>query len=70
MFLLKIGVPQTCFEISLAWSSSKVRLWIHKGSIRNNPWSKSYNFLMEDRDFQKDRFPPLCEQGDDICQIK
>ena len=23
MFLLKIGVPQTCFEIVLTWSSSK-----------------------------------------------
>ena len=23
MFLLKIGVPQTCFEITLAWASSK-----------------------------------------------
>ena len=23
MFLLKIGVPQTCFEILLTWSSSK-----------------------------------------------
>ena len=23
MFLLKIGVPQTCFEIALTWSSSK-----------------------------------------------
>ena len=25
MFLLKIGVPQTCFEIALTWSSSKGR---------------------------------------------
>ena len=25
MFLLKIGVPQTCFEIALTWSSSKSR---------------------------------------------
>ena len=23
MFLLKIGVPQTCFKIALTWSSSK-----------------------------------------------
>ena len=30
MFLLKIGVPQTCFEIALTWSSSKGRTWIHK----------------------------------------
>ena len=25
MFLLKIEVPQTCFEIALTWSSSKVQ---------------------------------------------
>ena len=25
MFLLKIGVSQTCFEIALTWSSSKVQ---------------------------------------------
>ena len=48
MFLLKIGVPQTCFEIALTWSSSKVVLWIHKVSIRNNLWNKSYSFLMEE----------------------
>ena len=36
MFLLKIGVPQTSFEIALTWSSSKVELWIVKGFIRNN----------------------------------
>ena len=23
MLLLKVGVPQTCFDIALAWSSSK-----------------------------------------------
>src|SRR3954466_2517896 len=27
MFLLKIGVSQTCFEIALTWSSSKVGRW-------------------------------------------
>ena len=26
MFLLKIGVPQTCFEIALTWSSRKNRI--------------------------------------------
>ena len=26
MFLLKIEVPQTCFEIALTWSSSKNRI--------------------------------------------
>ena len=36
MFLLKIGVSQTCFEIALTWPSSKVGLWIHKGSIRDD----------------------------------
>ena len=36
MFLSKIGVPQTCFEIALTWSIGKIRPWIHKGSIRNN----------------------------------
>ena len=25
MFLLKIGVPLTCFEVALTWSSSKSR---------------------------------------------
>ena len=48
MFLLKIEVPVTCFEIALTWPSSKVRPWIHKGPIRNNLWNKSYSFLMEE----------------------
>ena len=34
MLLLKIGVPQTCFEIALTWSSSKGQFldtqWIHQ----------------------------------------
>ena len=33
MFLLEIGLPQTCFEIALTWLQAKVRLRIHKGSI-------------------------------------
>ena len=48
MFLLRFGVPQTCFEIALTWSSGMIRLWIHKGSIRNNLYNKSYNFLIEE----------------------
>ena len=48
MFLLKIGVPQTCFEIALTWSLGKIRLWIHKGFIRNDLQNKSYIFPMEE----------------------
>ena len=37
MFLLKIGVPQTSFEIALTWSSSKGRTldtqWIHQEQL-------------------------------------
>ena len=74
MFLLKIGVPQTCFEIALTWSSSKVGLWIHQGSIGNNLENKSYNFSREKmrvwptgsatihRHVKKDVFPKLYEQ--------
>ena len=49
MFLLKIGVPQTCFEIALTWSSSNGWTWIYRGFIRNNIQNKSYDFLMEER---------------------
>ena len=42
-----IGVPHTCFEIALTWSSNKGRTWIYKGSIRINLLNKAFNFLME-----------------------
>ena len=48
MFLLKIKVPQTCLEIALTWSASKVGPWIHKGSIWKKLLNKSFNFLMEE----------------------
>ena len=47
MFLLEIGLPQTCFEIALTWFQAKVWLWIHQGSIGNNLENKSYNFSRE-----------------------
>ena len=74
MFLLEIGLPQTCFEIALTWFQAKVRLWIHKGSIENNLENKSYNFSKEKvrvwptgsatiyRHVKKDVFPKLYEQ--------
>ena len=74
MFLLEIGLPQTCFEIALTWFQAKVRLWIHKGSIGNNLENKSYNFSKEKmrvwptgsatihRHVKKDVFPKLYEQ--------
>ena len=47
MFLLEIGLPQTCFEIALTWFQEKVKLWIHQGPIRNNLENKSYHFSRE-----------------------
>ena len=35
-FLLKTGVPHTCFEIALTWSSSKRQTWNTQGFIRDN----------------------------------
>ena len=48
MFLLKFGVPQTCFEIALTWSSGEDQTLETQRIHRKQLIGKSYNFLMEE----------------------
>ena len=73
MFLSKIGVPQTCFEIALTWSSIKGQTL---DTRRDSSLSQGEDEEVADglsnnsTRYPKDGFPPLCEQGDNICRIK
>ena len=46
MFSLTYQIVRSCFKVASIWSSSKVVLWKHERSIRNNFQNKSYEILM------------------------